>query len=111
MVNALVVVELPAMSRICAESVYEPFASFRVSQAKLYGAADNSAESGWPLRKYWTLVMATLSAAFDVRVTVPDTVPPLVAPRIEPVGAVVSRLPPIGVLMSLRSSPTFKARL
>src|SRR5206468_1008962 len=92
--------ELPATSRTRTDKAYAPFARVRVSQRTTYGEVVSSAPTAWPLTSSCVPPTSTLSAAVIDTFTTPETVAPFAGEATEPVGLVVSKPPPIGVLMS-----------
>jgi hypothetical protein len=89
-VTAAEVVVLPAASRATAVSVWEPLLEAVVSTEIEYGAVVSSAPSAIPSPKNCTPTTPTLSAAFALTVTVPDTVDPFAGEVMLTVGGAVS---------------------
>jgi hypothetical protein len=84
------VVELFDVSVATAARVWPPSATEVVFQEKAHAPDVIGAPSGPPSSRNWTLATATLSAAFAVTETSPDTVDPAAGAVIDTVGGVVS---------------------
>lgn len=89
-VRAVDVRVLPAASRATARSTCVPLAAVRVFQLIAYGGDVSGAPRFTPLSVNWTDVTPTLSEALADTVTVPLTVAPLAGAVRLTVGAVVS---------------------
>src|SRR5947208_3397681 len=87
-------VVLPAASRASAVSVCVPAAAVVVSHVTAYGAVVSSTPRFAPSSLNCTPTTPTLSVAFAVTLTLPDTVAPFAGPVIATLGAVVSLPPP-----------------
>src|SRR6266404_1584989 len=89
-VTAAAVLVLPAASRATALKLCEPLCAVLVSQATCHGALVTSAPRFAPSSLSCTPATPTLSVAFAVTVTVPETVAPAAGELIETDGAAVS---------------------